>query len=129
VRAQQLFGIGHGFASVAGVHRISGTGAECRVGRGGEMGRHQSSGRIQARSYVCQSVRAQEPAGVMQRDRGSHGRSVGGRAASQGHVHVRHGTGKAEMVHRGAGQPCKTSRSQPLSRPATKQEYLVCMYL
>jgi len=62
VRAQQLLGIGHGFTSVAGVHRISGTGFECRVGRGGEMGRHQSSGRIQARSHIRQPVRTQEPA-------------------------------------------------------------------
>lgn len=127
MRAQQLFGIGHGFASVAGVYRISGTGAECRVGRGGKMGRHQSSGRIQARSHVRQPVRAQEPAGVVQRDRRAYGRSVGGRAAPQGHVHVRHGTGKAEMVHRGVGQSRKTSRSQPLNRPATKQEYPICI--
>lgn len=115
MRAQQLFGIGHGVAAVAGVHRISGTGAERRVRRGGEMGRHQSAGRVQKRPHVRQPVRAQEPAGAVQRDRRAHGRPVGGRAAPQGRVHVRRRTGQAQVVHRSAGQPCKTSRSQSLN--------------
>lgn len=51
----------------------------------------------------------------MQRDRRSHGRAVGGRAAPQGRVHVPHRSSQAEMVHRSAGQPCKTPRSEPLN--------------
>lgn len=45
----------------------------------------------------------------MQRDRCANGRAVGGRAAPQGRVHIPHRASQAKMVHRGAGQPCKTS--------------------
>jgi len=50
----------------------------------------------------------------VQRDRRTHGRAVGGRAAPQGRVHVPRRASQAEVVHRGVGQPCKTTRSQPL---------------
>jgi len=61
VRAQQLFGIRHGVVAVATVHRIPGTCDERRVQRGGEMGRHQPSGRVQTGPVVYQPIRAQEP--------------------------------------------------------------------
>jgi len=52
----------------------------------------------------------------VQRDRRPNGRAVGGRAAPKGRVHLPRRASQAEMVHRGAGQPCKTPRSQPLNR-------------
>jgi len=51
----------------------------------------------------------------VQRDRRLNGRAVGGRAAPQSRAHVPRRASQAEMVHRGAGQPCKTPRSQPLN--------------
>jgi len=46
------------------------------------MGGHQPAGRVQAGPHVYQPIRAEEPAGAVQRDRRAHGRTVGGRAAS-----------------------------------------------
>lgn len=66
----------------------------------------------------------------MRRDRRAHGRAVGSRAAPQSRVHVRRRAGQAEMVHRGAGQPRKTPRSQPLNHrcPEIIEEHCPFVY-
>lgn len=61
MRAQQLFGSGHGVIAVATVHRIPGACDERRVQRCGEMGRHQPTGRVQGGPVVYQPIRSQEP--------------------------------------------------------------------